>query len=98
MLLDNMTNDDEIVQDCCWGLCSILDNAEEDVISMVIGHELQVYLQKFLFMEKGGVAMACMRALGNIGFSQNNDVLKNIMTEEFLRRIVEAVENQLSSA
>ena len=60
MLLDNMANDDEIVQDCCWGLCSLLDNAEEDVIQLVIGHELQVYLKKFLFMEKGGVAMACM--------------------------------------
>ena len=44
ILLDNMGEDNEIAADCLWGICSILDNANEEIIQLMVGNGVQGHL------------------------------------------------------
>ena len=98
VIMDTFEGDLDIVSDCFWGLCALLDNSEDNIISVVISNGLPISFIKYLNSSKDSIAIAALRSLGNVGFSKNNPALEQIADHGMLDKLQDAMFDNLKVA
>lgn len=85
--------DEDINYEVVWGICSLVDNAPDDMLFMIYEKQCESFLVKQLHNER--YALPAIRALGNLATSTMPQVVETLMANQFLHTVSQEYQGTL---